>query len=76
MSEFVERALFVYEPNEQGGYQPRRELYRFPDHSWVYDIEKGGVIAQLDQLSEDDRFDCEDYYAQCRRRAKKIRDDD
>jgi putative heme-binding domain-containing protein len=30
-------ALFVYEPDERG-YRPRRELYRFPDHTWIYDI--------------------------------------
>ncbi|MDP6443425.1 MAG: galactose-1-epimerase [Pirellulaceae bacterium] len=35
-------ALFVYEPDEKGGYGPRRELYRFPNHSWVYDIEIRG----------------------------------
>ena len=35
-------ALFVYEPDENGGYKPRQELYRFPDHSWVYDIEIRG----------------------------------
>jgi putative heme-binding domain-containing protein len=31
-------ALFVYEPDSKGGYKPRQELYRFPDHTWVYDI--------------------------------------
>src|SRR3954465_14111974 len=31
-------ALFVYEPNDDGTYKPRQELYRFPDHTWVYDI--------------------------------------
>ncbi|MBI3462098.1 MAG: c-type cytochrome [Planctomycetes bacterium] len=31
-------ALFVYEPDDQGGYHARRELYRFPNHTWVYDI--------------------------------------
>ena len=31
-------ALFVYEPNSGGAYKPRRELYRFPDHTWIYDI--------------------------------------
>jgi len=35
-------ALFVYEPDDFGGYKPRRELYRFPQHSWVYDIEIRG----------------------------------
>lgn len=30
--------LFVYEPNEQGGYRPRRSIYQFPPHTWVYDI--------------------------------------
>ena len=30
--------LFVYEPDAQGGYQPRRELYRFPEESWVFDL--------------------------------------
>lgn len=33
-------ALFVYEPdaNSPTGFGPRQELYRFPDHTWVYDI--------------------------------------
>jgi putative heme-binding domain-containing protein len=33
-------ALFVYEPDRTSptGYGPRQELYRFPDHTWVYDI--------------------------------------
>ena len=34
--------LFVYEPNADGSYQPRKLLYRFPAHSWVYDIEIRG----------------------------------
>lgn len=32
------RSLFVYEPDEQGGYQPRRLLYQFPEHTWINDI--------------------------------------
>ncbi|MFO0946249.1 MAG: LamG-like jellyroll fold domain-containing protein [Planctomycetota bacterium] len=35
-------ALFVYEPKPDGGYAPRREIYRFPEHSWVNDIEIRG----------------------------------
>lgn len=35
-------ALFVYEPREDGSYSPRRELHRFPEHSWVNDIEIRG----------------------------------
>ncbi len=35
-------ALFVYEPDGQGGYAPRRELFRFPPHSWIGDIEIRG----------------------------------
>ncbi len=35
-------ALFVYEPEEGGLYSRRRELFRFPNHSWVYDIEIRG----------------------------------
>ena len=31
-------ALFVYEPDEKGGYQARQELYRFPDNTWIYNI--------------------------------------
>lgn len=31
-------ALFVYEPKPEGGYASKQELYRFPDHTWVYDI--------------------------------------
>jgi putative heme-binding domain-containing protein len=31
-------ALFVYEPDDQGGYRPRRLLYRFPAHTWVNDV--------------------------------------
>jgi len=33
--------------------------------------EKGGLIGRLSQLSEDERYDAEDYYAQCKRRAGK-----
>jgi hypothetical protein len=33
--------------------------------------EKGGLISQLAHLSEDERFDAEDYYTQCKRRASK-----
>jgi hypothetical protein len=32
-------------------------------------FEKGGLAAQLGQLPEEERWDAEDYYAQCRRRA-------
>lgn len=35
-------ALFVYEPDDAGGYRPRHELYRFPKDTWVYDIEVRG----------------------------------
>jgi DNA modification methylase len=33
--------------------------------------EKGGLIGQMTQLSEDERYDAEDYYTQCKRRAGK-----
>jgi putative heme-binding domain-containing protein len=32
-------AVFAYEPLGDGSYGPRVELYRFPPHSWVGDIE-------------------------------------
>lgn len=32
-------------------------------------FEKSGLAAQLSHLGEDDRYDAEDYYARCRRRA-------
>ncbi|MBM3999328.1 MAG: c-type cytochrome [Planctomycetes bacterium] len=35
-------ALFVYEPLPDGGYAARRELFRFPRDSWIYDIEFRG----------------------------------
>lgn len=35
-------ALFVYEPDPNGAYLPRRELYRFPPHTWLTDIEIRG----------------------------------
>ena len=31
-------ALFVYEPDTTGLYQPRRELYRFQKNAWIYDV--------------------------------------
>lgn len=31
-------ALFVYEPDPTGLYQPRQLLYRFPQNSWIYGI--------------------------------------
>ncbi len=31
-------ALFVYEPDAKGFYQPRKELYRFQKDAWIYDI--------------------------------------
>ena len=38
-------------------------------------FEKGGMAVLLTQMSEDDRYDAEDYYAQCRRKAgKALRD--
>jgi putative heme-binding domain-containing protein len=35
-------ALFVYEPDDKGGYRPRRELFRFPPDAWVAGIEIRG----------------------------------
>jgi hypothetical protein len=39
-------------------------------------FEKSGLVGQLQQLSEDERYDAEDYYAQCRRRAGRANDSD
>ena len=35
-------AVFLYEPDDRGGYRPRRELIRFPADTWIYDIEIRG----------------------------------
>lgn len=32
-------ALFVHEPNDEGGYLPRQVLFRFPKDSWINDVE-------------------------------------
>jgi hypothetical protein len=34
-------------------------------------FERGGLVSQLQYLSEDERYDADDYYTQCRRRAAK-----
>jgi hypothetical protein len=31
-------AVFAYDPDGKGGYKPAVELYRFPSHSWIYDV--------------------------------------
>ena len=36
-------ALFVFEPNDRGGYQPRRELCKFPQDSIIIGIEWRGL---------------------------------
>jgi len=66
----------------EGDYPPERRpdaktLYMWLKHcanfglpdEGVALLEKGGLAAQLAQLQEDLRYDAEDYYAQCRRRA-------
>src|SRR6266478_4095894 len=35
-------ALYVYDPVPNGQYRPRQQLLRFPNHTWVYDIEIRG----------------------------------
>lgn len=35
-------AVFVYERTKDGGFQTRKELYRFPKDTWVYDLEAFG----------------------------------
>lgn len=44
-------ALFVYEVGEHGRYEPRRELYRFPNHTWIYDIEIRGDDVYVSTVS-------------------------
>lgn len=39
-------------------------------------FEKGGMTGFLSRLPEEDRYDTEDYYAQCRRKAAKPTDED
>ena len=34
--------MFVYEPNDRGGYHAAQTLFKFPPNSWVYDIEFRG----------------------------------
>ncbi len=31
-------AVFVYDPDGKGGFKKPVELYRFPSHSWIYDV--------------------------------------
>jgi len=38
-------------------------------------FEKGGLIGQVSQLGEEERYDAEDYYAQCRRNAGQKRNE-
>jgi hypothetical protein len=38
--------------------------------------EKGGIMGRLAELGEDDRYDAEDYYSQCKRAVKKEDPDD
>jgi putative heme-binding domain-containing protein len=35
-------ALFVYEPDDKGGYKARRELFRFPPDAWIAGLEVRG----------------------------------
>lgn len=44
-------ALFVYEPDAEKVYGPRRELFRFPNHTWIYDIEIRGHDVYVLTLS-------------------------
>jgi hypothetical protein len=39
-------------------------------------FEKGGMAGLLSQLPKEDRYDAEDYYTQCRRKASKPADDE
>jgi putative heme-binding domain-containing protein len=32
------KAVFVYEPDDRGGYRPRQKLLELPEHTWVGDI--------------------------------------
>lgn len=43
--------LFVYEPKEGGLYGSRQELLKFPNHTWIYDIEIRGDDLYLSTVS-------------------------
>jgi hypothetical protein len=68
--------------NGKGDYPPERRpdvktLYIWLKHCANFGLpeegvalfEKGGLAVRLGNLSEDDRYDAEDYYTQCKRRA-------
>jgi len=68
--------------NGEGEYPPERRpdvktLYIWLKHCANFGLpdegvalwEKGGIAAQLNELQEEQRYDADDYYAQCRRRV-------
>ena len=55
---------------------PFQSPFASPPGEGLLLFEKGGMAGFLGQLREEDRYDAEDYDAQCRRKAAKPTDED